>query len=131
VPEKEATMLKRIPIVLSLGLILAACSGGPPPEPPAPPPFDPVGTYDFVAGVEGMEIMGSMVITGSEEEGYSGSLSSDMGGASMMNIAVDDQTVTFYIPDADADVAITFEGDEFTGTVTGSMGSGYFNGSKR
>ena len=42
-------MLKRIPVFLSLAIILAACSAGPPPEPPAPPPFDPVGTYDFVA----------------------------------------------------------------------------------
>jgi hypothetical protein len=124
-------MLKRIPAALFLGLILGACSGGPPPEPPAPPPFNPVGTYDFVAGMEGMEIGGTMTITGSAEEGYSGSLDTEMGAASMSDIAVDSQTVTFYIPDADADVSITFDGDEFTGTLAGAMGSGYFNGTKR
>jgi len=124
-------MLKRIPVALLLGLVLHACAGGPPPEPPAPPPFDPVGSYDFVAGFEGMEIGGSMTITGSADEGYSGSLDTEMGPASMADIVVDGQTVTFYIPDADADVTITFEGDEFTGELVGAMGSGYFNGTKR
>lgn len=124
-------MLKRIPIALFLGFLLSACAGGPPPEPPAPPPLDPVGTYDFVVGMEGMEIGGTMTITGSAEDGYSGSLDTEMGGASMADIAISDQTVTFYIPDVDADVSITFEGDEFTGSMVGSMGSGYFNGTKR
>lgn len=124
-------MLKRIPIAIFLGLILSACAGGPPPEPPAPPPFDPVGTYDFVLGMEGMELGGTMMISGSAEEGYTGSVDTEMGGASLADIAVDGQTVTFFIPDADMDASITFEGDAFTGSIVGAMGSGTFNGTKR
>lgn len=124
-------MLKRIPYALFLAVVLGACAGGPPPEPPAPPPLDPTGTYDFLASMDGMEIGGVMTISGSAEEGYSGSMDTDMGGASMTNLAVDGQTLTFYIPDADVDVSITFDGDTFTGTLAGAMGSGTFNGSRR
>ena len=81
--------------------------------------------------MDGMEIGGVMTISGNAEEGYSGSMDTDMGGASMTNLAVDGQTLTFYIPDADVDVSVTFDGDAFSGTLAGAMGSGSFTGTKR
>ena len=124
-------MLKRLPVALVLGLMLSACSAGPPPAPPAPPPFDPVGTYDFTIAAEGMEIGGTMIISGSAEEGYTGSVDTDMGGAGITNIVVEGQTLTFSIPEADADVQIVFDGDSFSGGMAGSMGGGDFFGTKR
>ena len=124
-------MIKRLTTATVLGFLLSACAGGPPPEPPAPPPFDPVGTYDFMVAAEGMELVGVMIIQGSAEEGYTGSVDTEMGGASLSDIMVDGQTVTFFIPDADADVQIVFEGDAFTGGMTGGMGGADFYGTKR
>lgn len=124
-------MLKRFPAALVLGLVLSACSGGPPPAPPAPPPFDPVGTYDFTVIAEGMELNGVMIISGSAADGYTGSVDTDMGGAGLTNIVVEGQTVTFSIPEADADVQIVFDGESFTGGMAGSMGGGDFFGTKR
>ncbi len=124
-------MLKKLPHTLLLGLLLSACSGGPPPEPPAPPPLDPVGTYDFVVVIEGTELAGVMSIRGSAEEGYAGSVDTDMGSATVTEVMVDGQVMTFYIPDVDVGVRVTFDGDTFTGAMTGAMGTGDFYGTKR
>ena len=124
-------MLKRLTIATVFGFLLTACAGGPPPEPPGPPPLDLVGTYDFVFAAEGMEMGGSMVIGGSAEEGYTGSIESEMGSASMTDITVDGQTVTFFVPEADGEISIVFDGDSFSGGMTGAMGSADFYGTKR
>ena len=124
-------MLKKLPHTVFLGLILSACAGGPPPAPPAPPPLDPVGTYDFVAVIEGTDLAGIMTIRGSAEEGYSGGVDTDMGSASVTDVMVEGQTMTFYIPDVDVQVQVTFEGDTFSGQMSGSMGPGDFYGTKR
>lgn len=124
-------MIKRLTIATALGFLLSACAGGPPPEPPAPPPLDPTGTYDISVAAEGMEIAGVMIIEGSAEAGYTGSVDTEMGGASIANIVVDGQTMTFYIPDADADATVTFDGDSFSGGMTGAMGDAGFYGTKR
>ena len=124
-------MIKRLTTATALGFFLSACAGGPPPEPPAPPPLDPTGTYDISVAAEGMEITGVMVIQGSAEEGYTGSVDTEMGGAALTNIVINDQTMTFFIPEADADVQVTFEGDDFSGGMAGSMGEAGFYGTKR
>ena len=124
-------MIKRLTTATVLGFLLSACAGGPPPEPPGPPPFDPVGTYDFVVAGEGFELTGVMVIRGSAAEGFTGSVDTEMGGATLTDIAVDGQTMTFYIPDADAAVEIVFEGDRFSGGMSGGMGGADFYGTKR
>jgi hypothetical protein len=124
-------MIKRLTTTTVLGLLLSACAGGPPPEPPAPPPLDPTGTFDITVAAEGMEIAGVMIIEGNAEEGYTGSIDTEMGGAALSNIAVEGQAVTFFIPEADADVTIVFEGDSFSGGMNGMMGAADFFGTKR
>ena len=124
-------MLKRVTTTAFLAFLLSACAGGPPPEPPAPPPLDPVGTYDIFVAAQGMEIAGVLFIRGSAEEGYTGSIDTDMGGAGISNIAVEGQTLTFSIPEVGADVEVVFEGDEFSGGMIGDMGEAEIFGSKR
>ena len=124
-------MIKRLTTTAALGLFLSACAGGPPPEPPAPPPLNPAGTYDISVAAQGMEVMGVMVIRGSAEEGYTGSIDTDMGGAAISNIVVEGQTLTFSIPEVGADVEVVFEGDEFSGGMVGSMGNADIFGTRR
>ena len=124
-------MFKRLTTAALFGFVLSACAGGPPPEPPGPPPLDPVGTYDFTVAAEGMEIIGTMIIQGSEEEGYTGSMDTDMGGAAVTDIVVDGQIMTFFIPEADASARIEFDGDTFTGGMDGAMGAADMFGTKR
>ncbi len=124
-------MLKRFSTVTTLSLLLTACAGGPPPEPPPPPPADPAGSWNVSVALEGMDISGVLSIRGSAEDGYTGSIDTDLGGASIANVVVDGQTVTFTIPDAGVDVALFFEGDEFTGELGGAMGVGSIRGVKR
>ena len=124
-------MIKRITTAAAIGLLLSACAGGPPPEPPPPPPLDPTGTFDIAISFDGGELSGMLVIRGSAEEGYTGSIDTDMGGAALADIMVDGQTVTFYIPDADAVVEVVFEGDGFSGGVDGALGAASLSGTKR
>jgi len=124
-------MLSRVGISSIFSLLLVACASGPPPEPPPPPPLDPTGTFDFTAEVDGMAVNGVLTIRGSAEEGYRGSLDSDMGPASVSRIVIDGQTMSFYIPDADVGVEVEFTGSEFNGSISGAMGMGGFYGTKR
>lgn len=124
-------MIKPFASAAALGLLLGACAGGPPPEPPAPPPLDPVGTYDIGVAAEGMEVAGVMVIQGNATDGYTGSIDTEMGGAAITDIAVEGQTLTFSIPDAGAAVQVLFNGDEFSGSLSGAMGDATIWGKKR
>lgn len=124
-------MFKRLATATALGLLLTGCAGGPPPEPPAPPPLDPTGTYDIAVSAQGMEIVGVMIISGSAEEGYTGSVDTDMGGASMYNIMVEGQTMTFTIPDAGIDGEVVFDEDGFSGGMVGDMGDAAIIGTRR
>lgn len=123
-------MFKRLASASALALVLAACAGGPPPEPPAPPPLDPTGTWDMIVEADGMTIGGVMVIEGSAEAGYTGSIDTDMGGAGISDITVDGQLLTFSIPDAGASVTLEFEGDEFSGSMSGVMGEATIYGQR-
>ena len=76
--------------VLTLALA-AACATGP----SGPPPFDPVGTYDFTARVEGEDLTGTMIIEAAGE-GYTGELSTPMlpiPPAPINSVEVVDRTV--------------------------------------
>ena len=122
-------MIKRLTTAVFLGLLLSACAGGLPPEPPAPPPVDPTGTYDISISVPeaGFELPGVMVIQGSAEEGYTGSIDMGGGGEALTNIVVDGQTMTFLWvgPDAqEVPVQVTFEGDVFSGEAEEAILSG-------
>ena len=114
-----------------LVLVLAACGGGPPPEPPAPPPLDPTGVWDVMVEAQGMSLTGVMEITGDAETGYTGNIDTDMGGAAISGIEVIGQEVVFSIPDAGAQVRLVFEGDEFTGGISGAMGDALITGMRR
>ncbi len=124
-------MIKRVVTLAALGLVLSACAAGPPPEPPGPPPLDPVGTYDISVGIEGMELPGVMVIRESADGGYTGSIDTEMGGASISEVAVEGQTLTFTIPDVGAVVELLFDGDGFSGWLAGDMGEASMTGTKR
>ena len=124
-------MLKRLTLAFVLPLLLSACASGPPPEPPPPPPLDPTGTYDFTVDADGMSINGVLMIRGSAEDGYTGSIDSDMGSATMTRIVIDGQTMSFSIPDADMSGEVEFTGSEFSGGMSGMMGAAGFYGTKR
>lgn len=127
-------MKKRAFLAAALGLALSACASGPPPAPPAPPtppPLDPTGTYDILVSAQGMEIGGTMTIRGSAEAGYTGDVDTEMGGAGMTSIVVDGQTMTFSIPEGGMSGEVVFDGDEFTGTMSGGMGDASITGVKR
>lgn len=120
--------MKRFLTLASLTLVLAACGG--PAEPPAPPPLDPTGTFDISVDGQDMAVTGTVTIR-QAEAGYSGYIDTDIGGASMANIVVSGNVMTFTVPDAGVTFTITFEGDGFTGTFDGAMGSGNVKGVKR
>lgn len=124
-------MLRRLAPTLTLAVVLAACSGGPPPEPPAPPPLDPSGVYDITVETSQGAISGVMSIEGSPEEGYTGSVNTDMGGATMSDIVVEGQELTFQVPEAGVQVRLVFDDDGFSGGMTGAMGEGMVYGTKR
>ena len=65
------------------------------------------------------------------ESGYTGSIEADMGGASMPDITVSGQDMTFYIPDADIPVVVTFADDGFSGSIGGALGEAVIVGKKR
>jgi hypothetical protein len=123
-------MLKRIPSTVACLLVLAACAGGPP-EPPPPPPFSPVGTYDISMNADGMQIGGVIVIEGSAETGYTGSIDTEMGGTGISDIVVTGTTVTFSIAEIGGMVELEFDGDEFMGTMSSSMGDASIQGMRR
>jgi hypothetical protein len=126
-------MLRSLTALVAAAVMAGACGGGAPAEPPGPPPFNPTGAYDFAVGMDGQEIYGLLTIEGSVEDGYTGSVESEMGGASITNVQVDDatRTITFSIPDAEATASIVVDGSEFSGSLNGAMGSMSFYGTKR
>ncbi|MEK9502466.1 hypothetical protein [Gaopeijia maritima] len=115
----------------ALALLLAACSGGAPPAPPEPPPLDPTGVYDISVDAQGQMIPGTLSIEGSAEEGYTGSVDSQMGGAPISDITVEGQRVTFSVPDFGVQGSVVFEGSGFSGNISGAMGAARIVGTRR
>lgn len=121
-------MLKRLTTAAALTLVLGACASGPPPPPPPP---DPTGTYDLFIDFQGDELPVVLTIRGSADAGYTGGVDSEMGAASLSNVQVAGEAITFRIPDADVSVRLTLNGDEVTGSMEGGMGSATVYGTKR
>jgi len=113
---------------VALPLLLAACAGGPPPEPPAPPPLDPTGAWDLLIDAGGQSFGAVMTISGSAVDGYTGYIDSDLGGASISDVLVDGQSLTFSIPDINGLVTFTYDGAELSGSMDGMMGAGTLTG---
>ena len=124
--------MKRLMTVLPLALFLAACSGGPPPEPPAPPPLDPVGVYDCMLDVDGMDFGATLTINGTPGA-YTGTVDSEMGPAPVSDVAVDGNEMTFAVdtPDMAVFFVVVFEGDTFTGEFDAGEMGGFISGKKR
>ena len=133
--------MKRTAALLTLGLVLTACSqstgGGsaaaPPPQPEPTPTLDPVGVYDFTTSVEGQPMTGTLTITGSPDA-YNGSMSTDMMGTiALRSFAVDGMDLSFMadLPEATVSFLLTFEGDEFTGDWDAGGMMGTMSGTKR
>jgi hypothetical protein len=78
-----------------------------------------------------MEIGGVMTIQGSAEAGYAGTVDTEMGGGAMKNIVLEGQTLTFSLSEFDVYAELDFEGDEFVGFLSGSMGDADIFGVKR
>jgi hypothetical protein len=128
-------MRRRLVLTATIGVLVTACAAGSPPAPAAPPgpppPLDPTGTYDITVSAQGMEIGGVLIVRGSAEAGYTGSVDTEMGGAALTAIAVEGQTMTFSIPEAGMSAEVTFDGDEFMGWLAGGMGDADIIGVKR
>ena len=108
-------------------VLAAACASGP----SGPPPFDPVGTYSYSAGMDGMTMSGTMAIEGTEGA-YSGSLQSEMGAVPITSVVVMGQAVTIEGSGPQGPLTLEFVVTDgaFMGTwAMGGMG-GSFTGSK-
>ena len=124
--------MKRMMTMLPLAMLLAACSSGPPPEPPGPPPLDPVGVYDCMLYIEGMEMPATLTIEG-EADAYTGTVDTEMGLEALSDITVDGQQMSFVVdtPDMVVYFTVLFDGDSFSGDFdAGGMG-GSVSGTKR
>jgi hypothetical protein len=124
--------MKRLISVIPLALFVAACAGGPPPEPPAPPPLDPVGVYDCMLDVDGMEFAATLTINGTAGA-YTGTVDSEMGPAPVSDIGIDGNEMTFAVdtPDMAVFFVVVFEGDTFTGEFDAGEMGGFISGKKR
>jgi hypothetical protein len=133
-PHPEFTV-KRFFFILPAVLFVAACvgSGMSGSATPEPPPFDPSGTYDVLVEVEGEQLPGTMTLS-STSEGYEGSGSiTEVGQVSFSGVSVADNIVTFSVTTMYGvfPVSLTFDGDDFTGSFSSDLMSGYLSGSKR
>lgn len=85
-------MNKRSLTALLTLALAAACATGP----SGPPPFDPVGSYDFTADLNGEALTGTMIIEATGD-GYTGELATPMlpiPPAPINSVEVVDQKVT-------------------------------------
>ena len=124
-------MFKRAPTAAFMLLVLTACGANTPPAPPPPPPFSPAGTYDIMLEMQGMSMGGILVISGSAEAGWGGSIEVEMGGTGLGDVVVSGNTVTFSLAEIGGTAELEFEGDEFMGIMSSSMGDASLQGTKR
>lgn len=123
--------MNKRPLTTVLILTLAAaCASGP----SGPPPFDPVGTYDFSADLNGEALTGTMVIEATGE-GYTGELATPMlpiPPAPINSVQVVDQTVTIEADGPEGllliELVVTDTGLE--GTWAMGEGSGIFTATR-
>jgi hypothetical protein len=132
--------MKRPVVLLLAGLLVSACSqsygGGaetrPDPTPLPPPALDPVGAFDFQTEAMGSAVTGTFTITGTPGA-YTGSMTTDMGGFAMSDIAVDGMKLSFVgeSPDVVVLFLLVFDGDSFSGGWDAEGMSGSVTGSRR
>lgn len=121
-------MTRRRLTTLPIALLLAGCASAP----QGPPPFDPAGTYDYSASLEGMVIAGTMTIEGAEGA-YGGQMLSDAAPPIPINsVVVEGQAITIEAsgPQGPLTIQITASGSSVEGTWTMGGMSGSFSGTK-
>lgn len=119
----------RTSILGGMVVFVTACAGGPPPEPPAPAVIDRSGEYSVTIDAAGQSIDGTLLISG-EPGAYMGSIDTAMGGAQLSTVEVDGDVMTFSVAEVGVSVTVVFDGDSFSGDLSGSMGSGTIIGLK-
>ncbi|MBT4189242.1 MAG: hypothetical protein HOE14_18775 [Gemmatimonadales bacterium] len=124
-------MFKRAPTAAFMLPVLTACGASTPPAPPPPPPFSPACTFDIMLEMQGMSMGGILVISGSAEAGWGGSIEVEMGGTGLGDVVVSGNTVTFSLAEIGGTAELEFEGDEFMGIMSSSMGDASLQGTKR
>lgn len=121
-------MTRRRLTTLPIALLLAGCASAP----QGPPPFDPAGTYDYSASLEGMVIAGTMTIEGADGA-YGGQMLSDVAPPIPINsVVVEGQAITIEAsgPQGPLTIQITASGASVEGTWTMGGMSGSFSGTK-
>lgn len=126
-------MIRRLHSIALIALLAAACAG---PRAAGPADgsdhhVDPVGTYDLIVDMNGMLISATLVIEGNVRDGWTGSIESDAGPASVDRIRVDGHTLSFSVPEAQARVTLHIDGREVHGEMGGGMGAAAITGEKR
>ncbi len=114
--------------ILFLASMGSACASAP----SGPPPFDPVGTYEYSAAVEGMTATGSMTIEGSPGA-YRGTITSHMFPTlRIRSVTVTEQVVTIAAsgPEGPLTLEFTMTDGTFDGSWTLADMSGRFSGTK-
>lgn len=121
-------MTRRRLTTLPVALLLAGCASAP----QGPPPFDPAGTYDYSASLEGMVISGTMTIDGTDGA-YGGRMLSDIAPPIPINsVVVEGQAITIEAsgPEGPLTIQLTASGSSVAGTWSMGGMSGSFSGNK-
>ena len=121
-------MTKRLVTGILASVAVAACATAP----PGPPPFDPAGSYQYAADVNGQTFPGTMNIT-EGDDGYTGSIASDMFPTiSITSVEVMDQTITIVAagPDGTLTIRGTVSGEAIEGTWAMGDGGGSFTATR-
>lgn len=121
-------MSKRLATGFLAAAALAACATAP----SGPPPFDPAGSYTYVANVDGQDFPGTMTIE-MGQDGYTGSVMSDaFPPLPVLSVEVDGQTVTIEVtgPEGLLTIAGTVVDNMIDGTWVMGQGSGSFTATK-
>ncbi len=125
-------MIRRTAVLVTAGIVLAACARSQPAPPPAPT-VDPVGTYDFTTVADGTPVAGVITISRAQS-GYSASVSTDAtGDMSVTSVAVDGMTIMLRAEmDSPVELRMDFTtDDEFTGGWTYAGMAGTLAGKRR
>lgn len=135
-------------------VVLAACATTPKPDvQPAPEPlpaqttppgssastgttaaFDPVGTYDFTANMQGQAIRGTMVLTRGPDGRLGGEVNSDQGLVIFTSITLEGRKMTAAgaVQNGPAvSFEVQFTGDEFAGNFWVQETTGTISGVRR
>lgn len=131
------TYLPRLSLIATLVLACArspAAEQAPTPAAAAASAFEPVGSYTFVADVEGQARSGTIDIRPNERGVLTGTVYSDEGSIPINTVAVEGNTMRlgFVLPDGTSvGFQLLFSGDAYTGSWSAQGFSGPLRGERR